>query len=122
MKKEKRMDRRAKAFLTVLKDGRWHEKFPSDVYRKTSTQLIQGLLKLGLIDEKATQIRRSRSHRVRFRITTRGKRALNFGEVPTTNDLRVVRLVGRLGGAHYLQGSDRYVWNQLIGTLNSHAH
>jgi len=74
------IDHRVKRLLTVLKDGRWHDRFPQ---RALSAKLIEACVYQGWVKRKLTKIKGTRKFRGSFKITGEGRQALKKGEHPT---------------------------------------
>jgi hypothetical protein len=75
------MDRRARVFLTVLKDGRWHLKIRP---KAVTVGVIEACVHLGLAERRLTKIRGTRSE---LRITKNGIKALKRGYFPDRETL-----------------------------------
>jgi len=111
------MDRRARVFLTVLKDGRWHLKFP---LAEIPIWVVEACFDLGLVERRLTRDRGTRNSTARFRITEKGRKALVKGKRPTRDDLMLARRIYVLGETVVTRNSiDRDNWRRLNRSLNA---
>jgi len=87
------MDKRARSFLMLLKDGRWHRKVGT-----TGVWVAQACVNLKLVSIKFTSIRGKKNHyTANYRITSSGKSALNIGLCPTQSELSHAIRLARYG-------------------------
>ena len=86
------IDRRVKLLLKALEDGRWHERIPDHA---VMARVVEGCLELKLAKRKLTKIPKKPHHfQGHFKITRKGRRALEEGEHPTREQINYVMKYG----------------------------
>ena len=78
------MNRRAKAFLEILKDGRWHRKV---VLKPVTLGTVEACVYLGLAQRRGMPSKEKGRFWASFQITSAGKTALRNNEYPTREKL-----------------------------------
>lgn len=75
------MDKRARSFLEVLQDGRWHRKIWKTAKPLFGVWIVEACVHLGLADRKISRKIGS------FKITTKGRKALKTNYRPDKEEL-----------------------------------
>jgi len=82
------IDRRVRMLLKALEDGRWHERIPAQA---VTARVVEGCLDLKLVKRKLIKIPKKPHHfQGHFKITRKGRRALEEGEHPTREQINYV--------------------------------